>query len=116
MASATVAAPLSNNAATATPTGDSKEVLPRCRQQRLVSRAVIVHGLPSLREAQAAQRDELLIKKLRLCSYVFNFGDNGPTTEAESLQDTKGRSSPQTEGLAGRIVSKSDACLTRSTL
>ncbi len=97
------AAPTSNTAkdASATATPDAKSAdntgfgstLPRCRQQRSVPRTVLNHNLGAIRDAPAAQREDLLIKKIRLCCYIFNYSDAGAavtSTEAETLQDTKG--------------------------
>lgn len=48
--------------------------LPRCRQSRRVDRSVITN-LPTLRDSSASMRSRLLIRKVRLCSYVFEFND-----------------------------------------
>lgn len=53
--------------------------LPRCRRSRMVDHSVIMGPpIPALRDAPLGQRSSLLIKKVRLCSYVF------PPSEKES--------------------------------
>jgi len=51
------------------------EKLPRTRRSRAVSDQVLAMSLPNLRDANAANRSRLLIRKLRLCSFVFEFND-----------------------------------------
>lgn len=57
--------------------------LPRFRQQRKVARNVIVANLPSLLDATPASRSKLLIRKVRLCSFIFSW--DGP----DNPQDAK---------------------------
>jgi len=59
--------------------------LARCRQARSVSRAVLIHNLPSLRDAAPSQRQRLFKKKLRLCSYIFEFGTESADPEQDGL-------------------------------
>lgn len=63
--------------------------LPRCRSKRQVSRSVLVLTLPSLRDATPATRAKLLLKKLRLCSYVFDFGDTPTIASPDGIADAK---------------------------
>jgi len=59
------------------------KALPRSRRRRAVSDKVLVLTLPNLRDATPATRGRLLIRKLRLCSYVFEFNDT-PDTPLEA--------------------------------
>ena len=65
---------LSSSASSSVPSTDLSH-LPRCRQSRSVSRDVLIHNLPALRDAPPASRKPLLLKKLRLCSFVFSFDE-----------------------------------------
>lgn len=58
---------------------------PRFRQRNRAPRSVIIHSLPSLLDAPVSTRSTLLIKKLKLCSYVFSFSDH------DTQQDVKDR-------------------------
>ena len=59
--------------------------LPRCRLSRSVTRDVIIHNLPALRDAPPSSRKPLLLKKLRLCCFVFSFDD----AQLDSAQEQK---------------------------
>ena len=60
--------------------------LPRCRLSRSVSRDVLIHNLPALRDAPPASRKPLLLKKLRLCSYVFTFDESSLDSPQEQKE------------------------------
>ena len=75
---------LSSSASSTVPSNDLSH-LPRCRQSRSVSRDVLIHNLPALRDAPPASRKPLLLKKLRLCSYVFTFDES----TLDSAQEAK---------------------------
>ena len=66
---------LSSSASSTVPSTDLSH-LPRCRQSRSVTRDVLIHNLPALRDAPPASRKPLLLKKLRLCSFVFSFDES----------------------------------------
>jgi serine/threonine-protein phosphatase 2A regulatory subunit B' len=74
---------LSSTQNSASVTVDSSSALPRCRVSRSVGRDVIVHNLPALRDATPANRKALLLKKLRLCSFIFTFDDAVVDTPAD---------------------------------
>ena len=75
---------LSSSASSSVPSADLSH-LPRCRQSRSVTRDVLIHNLPALRDAPPASRKPLLLKKLRLCSFVFSFDE----TTLDSAQEGK---------------------------
>ena len=75
---------LSSSSSASLPAGDLSH-LPRCRQSRSVTRDVLIHNLPALRDAPPASRKPLLLKKLRLCSFVFVFDE----TAIDSPQEAK---------------------------
>lgn len=58
--------------------------LPRHRNARAIERSVIT-TLPTLRDASTTTRSRLLTKKVRLCSYVFEF------SEQPEPQDPRGK-------------------------
>lgn len=64
--------------------------LPRCRATRSVSRKVLT-SLPSLRDASPSSRTKLLIRKVRLCCYVFTFSD-APDSPEEAKEKERKRS------------------------
>lgn len=51
----------------------NNKLLPRCRGSRSISNKVLQPNLPSLRDASPSSRSRLLIRKVRLCCYVFTF-------------------------------------------
>ena len=57
--------------------------LTRSRQSRRVDRSVLT-TLPALRDANAAVRSQLLVRKVRLCSVVFTFTET-PDSPAEAV-------------------------------
>lgn len=63
--------------------------LPRCRQARQVSRDVLKMNLPNLRDATPASRPRLLLHKLRLCSYVFDFNDTPDSPQMAKEKEVK---------------------------
>ena len=84
-------APSSSSSASATSTlplsSSSSDLshLPRCRLSRSVTRDVIIHNLPALRDAPPSSRKALLLKKLRLCCFIFSFDD----AQLDSAQEQK---------------------------
>lgn len=62
--------------------------LPRHRTSRAVDRRVIT-TLPTLRDSSASMRSRLLVRKVRLCSYVFDFTDQPDSPQDARDKETK---------------------------
>lgn len=62
--------------------------LPRHRQARTIDRSVLTN-LPTLRDCSASTRNRLLIRKVRLCSYVFEFSDQPDSSQDARDKETK---------------------------
>eukprot|EP00457_Paulinella_chromatophora_P003592 gb/GEZN01003600.1/.p1 GENE.gb/GEZN01003600.1/~~gb/GEZN01003600.1/.p1 ORF type:complete len:620 (-),score=69.21 gb/GEZN01003600.1/:105-1964(-) len=62
----------------------SNPELPRARRSRAVAESVLDLHLPSLRDAPEATRSRLLLQKLRLASYVFDFNSEEPDTPLQT--------------------------------
>lgn len=65
------------------------EELPFIRMSRTVSPSVVIGNLPMLRDAPPAQCPKLLIRKLRLCSYIFKFEDTPDTPQVAKDKEVK---------------------------
>ncbi len=65
------------------------KTLPRSRLSRYVSEVVIVHNLPALRDVPPAARPKLLSRKLRLCSFVFEFTDESDSPQGAKDKELK---------------------------
>ena len=63
--------------------------LPRCRGTRSISKKVLQANLPSLRDASPSSRSRLLIRKVRLCCYVFTFSDLPDTPQEAKDKEAK---------------------------
>jgi serine/threonine-protein phosphatase 2A regulatory subunit B' len=61
---------------------------PRSRQSRRVDRSVLT-ALPTLRDANAAVRSQLLVRKVRLCSVVFTFTETPDSPSEAADKETK---------------------------
>lgn len=62
--------------------------LPRHRQSRAIDPSVIC-SLPTLRDSSASTRSRLLLKKMRLCSFVFAFSDQPDSPQEAKNKETK---------------------------
>jgi serine/threonine-protein phosphatase 2A regulatory subunit B' len=62
--------------------------LSRHRSSRAVNRSVIT-TLPTLRDSSASMRSRLLTRKVRLCSYVFEFTDQPDSPQDARDKETK---------------------------
>src|SRR5690349_5619991 len=66
--------------------------MPRCRRARTVNPSVLAFNLPLLRDGNSSTRPKLMVLKLRLCCYGFEFGEGCQDTLEQAKEKELKRS------------------------